>query len=210
MQPSTKPFSQSCENNKRVIFDRIKEHFKPGQRVLEIGSRTAQHVTFFAAELPLIRWLPSDIPDNMDTLRQCLDGYQQHNILPPISFDVTQDPWPVSTANPSDLSTGVDGVFTANTLHIMPFAAVECFFRGVGRVLRPRGTLCVYGPFKYNGQFTTSSNELFDTSLKSQYAESGIRDFERVNELAEAQQLELLHDYDMPANNQLLVWSMRR
>lgn len=204
-----KPFSQACENNKRFILDRIRDHFQPGNLVLEIGSRTAQHVTFFSQMMPHVRWFPSDIPENMPTLVECLAGHQCENIAPPMALDVTQHPWPLSAANSSESDAGVDGVFTANTLHIMPWSAVECFFAGVGRMLRPGGKLCVYGPFKYHGDFTTPSNAQFDASLRSQNAVSGLRDFEQINALAEAQNLALIADHTMPANNQLLVWKMR-
>lgn len=208
MQPLIKPFSQSCENNKQVIFERIKDQFQNGNVVLEIGSRTAQHVTYFASLMPTVRWLPSDIPENMATLKACLDGDEHENIAPPVTLDVTQDSWPVSAFDESVSDSGVDGVFTANTLHIMPWSAVESFFAGVGRALRPSGKLCVYGPFKYKGKFTTLSNEAFDASLKLQYSGSGVRDFETIDQLAKTKNLQLIHDHDMPANNQLLIWQM--
>ena len=197
-----KPFSQACENNKRFILNRIQDQFVPGSTVLEIGSRTTQHLKFFAKMMPLVRWLPSDIPENMATLVECLDGHQCENIAAPVPLDVTQTPWPLN-------SMSLDGVFSANTLHIMPWLAVECFFLGVGRVLQRGGKLCVYGPFKYGGEFTTPSNAQFDASLRSQNSESGLRDFESVTGLAEAQDFELLADHEMPANNQLLIWRAR-
>lgn len=203
MMPSDKPFSQACENNKRFILDRIFDQFPGECSVLEIGSRTAQHVTFFAYMMPQVRWLPSDIPENMVTLMGCLEGHTYANIAAPVALDVTQALWPPGTA-------GVDGIFTANTLHIMPWATVECFFQGVGRVLRPGGKLCVYGPFKYAGEFTTASNAQFDASLRSQDPASGLRDFERVVALAEAQSMQLVADHAMPANNQLLIWQVRK
>lgn len=203
MDAPDKPFSQACENNKRFILSRIIDQFPAGSSVLEIGSRTAQHVTFFAQMMPDVRWLPSDIPDSMDTLTACLDRHQCANIASPVALDVTQADWHLPGA-------GVDGVFTANTLHIMPWLAVECFFEGVGRVLRPNGKLCVYGPFKYAGEFTTRSNAQFDANLRSQHAESGVRDFERVAALAEAQKMRIIADHAMPANNQLLIWQMRK
>lgn len=209
MLQSAKPFSQACENNKRFILGRIRDQFQSGNLVLEVGSRTAQHVIFFAQMMPQVRWFPSDIPENIATLVECLDGHQCENIAPPVALDVTENPWPFCAANSSEPNAGVDGVFTANTLHIMPWSAVECFFDGVGRVLRPGGKLCVYGPFKYDGEFTTPSNAQFDASLRTQSAESGLRDFEHVNSLAEAQNMALIADHGMPANNQLLVWRMR-
>ncbi len=208
MQPPTKAFSQACENNKRFILERIENEFRAGNVVLEIGSRTAQHVIFFAQNMPLVHWIPTDIPENMGTLIECLDGHQCDNIAPPEPLNVTQRDWPVSAANPSRPEAGVDGVFTANTLHIMPLSAVECFFAGVGRMLRPGGKLCVYGPFKYGGEFTTPSNAQFDASLRSQNAGSGMRDFEYMTELASAQGMRLVADHAMPANNQLLIWRM--
>ena len=65
---------------------------------------------------------------------------------------------------------------------------------------------CVYGPFKYDGQYTSESNARFQEWLKAQDSVSGIRDFEKVNALAESAGMTLLADHPMPANNQLLVW----
>jgi hypothetical protein len=81
------------------------------------------------------------------------------------------------------------------------------FFAEIANHLNSRGKLCVYGPFKYAGEFTTPSNADFDIWLKQRDPLSGVRDFEWVNELALAAGLELLEDNSMPANNQLLVWS---
>ena len=208
MQQSAKPFSQACENNKRFILERIVDQFQPGNLVLEVGSGTAQHVIFFAEMMPQVRWLPSDMPKNIPTLLAGLADQAFPNVAAPLELDVTQKPWPLPVA---DLERGgVDGVFTANTLHIMPYEAVECFFSGVGALLRPGGKLCVYGPFKYEGEFTTSSNAGFDAHLKEFDPRMGLRDFEHVHALAKAQKLELLADHDMPANNQLIVWQMRK
>lgn len=97
-------------------------------------------------------------------------------------------------------------MFSANTLHIVHWQDVECFFRGGGALLAAGGTLCVYGPFRYGGEFTSASDAAFDTQLRARDPESGIRDFEAVAALAAAQQLELLEDCAMPANNRTLVW----
>ena len=211
MPQSTKPFSQACENNKRFIFDHIKHQFQPGNLVLEIGSGTAQHVLFFAEMMPLVRWQPSEMPQNIPTLVAGLADHQWPNIAAPLTLDVTQTQWLSPNAVPQDGQIeGVAGVFTANTLHIMPYEAVTRFFAGVGDVLRPGGTLCVYGPFKYGGEFTTPSNASFDTHLKGFDPRMGIRDFEHVQTLAETHRLDLLADHAMPANNQLLVWQMRQ
>lgn len=192
----SKPFSPACENNRQYILDRIRHEFTAGL-VLEIGTLTAQHVTCFAEAMPHVRWQPSDIPSAMATVQAGLADNTLPNILPPVPLDVTDDPWPVSQ---------VDGIFSANTLHIMPLDHVASFFRGAGRVLRKGGKLCVYGPFKYGGEFTTPSNARFDQWLKERDPDSGVRDIEQLLQWAQAAGLQLLADHSMPANNQLLVW----
>jgi hypothetical protein len=42
--------------------------------------------------------------------------------------------------------------------------------------------------------------------LKSRNPNSGVRDFEALNKLAEAQGMMLLSDIEMPINNRTLVW----
>lgn len=193
----SKPFSQACENNREPILAHLRTLFPPGAFVLEIGSLTAQHVVHFAAHMPAVHWQPSEIPENLPTLLAGLADCELTNVSAPLTLDVTQEPWPVGQ---------VDGVFSANTLHIMPLAAVEAFFRGVGRILRPGGRLCVYGPFRYQGDFTTPSNARFDLWLKERDPRSGIRDAEQIDTWAAEQGLTLQADHAMPANNQLRVW----
>ena len=68
--------------------------------------------------------------------------------------------------------------------------------------------LLLYGPFKYNGKFTTESNARFDDWLKQRDPASGVRDFEKVQDLAATPGLSLQEDNPMPANNQLLVFKL--
>lgn len=191
------PFSQACENNKQYILNKLLPLFPASSIVLEIGSLTAQHVTFFASAMPLTYWIPSDIPDNLPTLLAGLTASRAPNISAPLALDVAQQPWPIGP---------VDGIFSANTLHIMRYEYVQQFFRGAGNVVRQGGKLVVYGPFKYGGNFTTPSNASFDGWLKQRDPLSGVRDFEQVQIWAEEAGFELLADHAMPANNQLLVW----
>ena len=191
------PFSQACENNKQYILDKLLPLFSAGSIVLEIGTLTAQHIRFFAEALPLVYWIPSDLDENLPMVRAGLAACTLRNISAPLSLDVAEEPWPLQQ---------VDGIFTANTLHIMRYDYVAGFFRNAGRVLKAGGVLCVYGPFKYGGEFTTQSNASFDVWLKQRDVLSGVRDFEQVQAWATAAGLELLADHTMPANNQLLVW----
>lgn len=191
------PYSQSCENNKKPILAVLRRHLPHRKALLEIAGGTGQHAVFFADAFPALHWQSSDLADNVDSLNRRLLAAALPNLPPAIPLDVNQVEW---------LGTPVDAIFTANSLHIMSSASVERFFQGVGRTLLPDGLLLVYGPFKYQNEFTTDSNARFDLWLKDRNPQSGVRDFEWVNALARAQGLELLEDNALPANNQLLVW----
>lgn len=193
------PFSQSCENNKDYILAQLHRHFtKPFGRVLEIAGGTGQHAEYFAQRMPHLHWQSTDVPENVDTLNLRLEAAKLSNLPSARPFDVTQDKLSHSP---------LDYIFSANSLHIMSAEAVTHFFRHMRYLLANSGILCVYGPFKYKGEFTTPSNADFDLWLKGRNPESGLRDFEHVHSLAEEAGLCLLEDNPMPANNQLLVWA---
>ncbi|MBC7990285.1 MAG: DUF938 domain-containing protein [Luteimonas sp.] len=99
-----------------------------------------------------------------------------------------------------------DALFSANTLHIMGWDEVEAFFAGLGTVLAEEATVVVYGPFNYDGDYTSDSNREFDGWLKARDPRSGIRDFEAIDALAREIGLRLSADIAMPANNRCLVW----
>jgi hypothetical protein len=113
-------------------------------------------------------------------------------------LDVTMSTWPVRH---------VDGVFSANTLHIMSWAEVTAMFAGIGAALMPGGVLCVYGPFRYHGRHTAESNARFDAELRERDPNSGIRDIGEVQRLAATHGLSFAADHEMPANNRLLQFS---
>jgi hypothetical protein len=83
---------------------------------------------------------------------------------------------------------------------------VESLFAGVGALLPGGGVFCLYGPFNYDGRFTSDSNARFDGWLKERDPLSGVRDFEAIEQLAQRAEIALLADHTMPANNRLLVW----
>jgi cyclopropane fatty-acyl-phospholipid synthase-like methyltransferase len=189
--------SAACERNKGPILAILADALAHSHAVLEIGSGTGQHAVHFASHLPHLTWHPSDRADYLPGLQERISLEGSPNLRAAAELDVRRLPWNV---------TPVDAVFTANTLHIMGWDAVEDFFRGVGSALSAPGVLCVYGPFRYRGDYTSESNARFDEFLQARDPRSGIRDFEAVNRLAVAQNLRLLADHAMPANNQLLVW----
>jgi SAM-dependent methyltransferase len=194
------PFSQAAENNKDVIGQILFKAFSPCKTVLEIASGTGQHAVHISALMPNIIWQTSDLTENHDGMKKRLALEAGENIRMPLVLDVAQNDWPVGK---------VDGVFAANAVHIMSWMHVEALFAGLGKHLANDGILALYGPYKYNGAFTTESNARFDLWLKDRDTASGIRDFEAVDGLAQNIGLQLLADHKMPANNQLLVWKRK-
>ena len=192
-----KPFAESCEQNKHVILDVLKENFTDPGKVLEIASGTGQHAVFFAEQLPHLHWYTSDRVENLHGIQLWLDDAGLNNVHAPVELDVIQSKWPASKFN---------YVFTANSFHIMHWYMVEKSFQEISNVLNPGGRFAVYGPFNYNGNYTSDSNARFDDWLKARDPGSAIRHFEQCNELAEKNGMTLLADYEMPANNRTLVW----
>lgn len=205
------PYSQACENNKHPILEVLIRHFLPRSpvpglpepcraRVLEIGGGTGQHAAFFAAQMPWLFWQSSDIADNVGPLSRRLQQTGLANLPAPLTLDALDSRWNAPAA---------DYLFSANTLHIMPEEAVRGFFRRLPDVLKDDAVVCIYGPFRYAGQFTSASNASFDEWLRQRDPRSGIRDAEFVDEQAEQAGLALIEDNAMPANNQLRVWRRR-
>jgi hypothetical protein len=193
----TRPFSQSCDNNKEPILAVLRQELQGVARLLELGSGTGQHARYFAEQIPGLHWQTSDVAENLPAIESWREGYEGDNLPPPLALDVRSGDW------------GVDipaAVFTANSLHIMAWASVEALFRYLGKHAPRASRLCVYGPFNYNGKYTSESNARFDEWLAQRDPVSAIRDFEAVNALANQAAYRLHADHAMPANNRLLVW----
>lgn len=191
-----KPDAPSCAKNREPILGVLRDHFANCRAVLEIGSGTGQHAIFFAGQLPHLTWQTSDCPENLPGIAAWLADAALANTPAPLVFNVLEA-WP---------ERRVDAVFSANTLHIMPWPAVERLFERLPEILTERAKLAIYGPFNYGGRFTSPSNAAFDAWLKEKAAHQGIRDFEAVDALAGQAGLRLLEDRAMPSNNRCLVW----
>lgn len=192
-----KEYSEACDENKAPILAILRTEFAACHDILEIGSGTGQHAVYFARHLPHLEWQPSDVESSHASINAWREAAGLDNVRPPLGLDVTRADWPDTT---------YDGLFSANTAHIMNWPAVRAMFTGIGRILRPGGIFCLYGPFNYRGQFTSDSNARFDRWLKARDPESGVRDFEALDALAGDNGMHLKADYEMPVNNRLLVW----
>jgi SAM-dependent methyltransferase len=194
-----KQFSEACERNREPILQVLRRAFADRTSVLEIGSGTGQHAAYFAPALPHLAWQPSDVAENLPSIRVWREEAETPRLLEPIELDVDQ-PFPAVQA---------DAVFSANTCHIMSWPQVERFVAGVGKLLPEGGVFALYGPFHYGGKPTSPSNAEFDAWLRNRDPKSGVRDFEAIRDLAAKRGLALEGDNAMPANNRLLVFRRR-
>ncbi|MFZ2159701.1 MAG: DUF938 domain-containing protein [Bradyrhizobium sp.] len=174
--------------------------------VLEAGSGTGQHAVDFARHFPDIVWWPSDF--NEQHLKS-IAAWRAHaalaNIRPPLRIDLSDPDWSPELHDgrgPGKLLA----VFCANVIHIAPWRVAEGLFAGAARYLREDGRLFLYGPFKRGGKHTALSNAVFDTSLRENNAEWGVRDIGDLEKLAASVGLALIEIAEMPANNLVLVF----
>ncbi|WP_350562837.1 DUF938 domain-containing protein [Psychrobacter sp. CAL346-MNA-CIBAN-0220] len=196
------PFSQACENNKQAILEVLQKELKDSKQVLEIGSGTGQHSVYFAPSLTHLQWQTSDVIANHPAINAWHNAYPAPNLYAPLPFDLLRDSLPLNPVT----NTPYDAVFTANTLHIIAWSLVERLFQLVGHALPIDSKLIVYGPFNENGHYTSAGNQQFDAMLRQGNPNSGIRDKEDIVALAALRCLSLKTTYEMPANNQLLVF----
>lgn len=196
-------FSQACENNKAPILAVLAPILQQSRRLLEVGGGTGQHAVHFAQHLakntqgnePALIWQSSDQAAYLPDLAARISHANLPNLPNPIELDITCSAFTVEK---------VDAIFSANTLHIMSWQVVQRFFQRLDEFCQNKAQLCIYGPFNYQGQFTSASNANFDQHLKQRDPLMGIRDIEQVIALAQQVGFSLVQDHAMPANNRLL------
>ena len=191
-----KPHSPASERNREPILEVLREYFANRRQVLEVGSGSGQHAVHFAAALPQLIWQSSDRLENLPGIRAWLDEASLPNTPEPLELDVS-DRWP---------SRQFDAIFSANTLHIMAWLEVQHFFAHLPAVASANAVLVIYGPFNYDGRYSSDSNAAFDQWLKDRGAHMAIRDAADVDALAVTAGFSLIDDRAMPSNNRCRVW----
>jgi hypothetical protein len=189
-----KPFSQACENNKQPILDVLIRVLSDKKSLLEIGSGTGQHAMYFAPRLTHIEWHTSDMPDKHLGITSWVKEAAVNNLHQPLSFTIGTNIWPISN---------LDAVYTANTTHIMQPLEAQLMMRLVADNLSEGGVFCQYGPYNFQGQYTSESNKAFDQHIIEQGC-GGIRDIDELTLWAAP--MHLIETVTMPANNFLLIW----
>ncbi|WP_413294654.1 DUF938 domain-containing protein [Bdellovibrio sp. HCB185ZH] len=193
-----KPFSPAADRNKESILEVLKKVLRPEDQVLlEVGSGTGQHAIYFAPFFPKTTWQPTEVSENLPMLKEAIKEAGIRNIRTPYRLKIGEDDFPIRT---------YDAILTVNTFHIMHWKECKSFIKLISARLQEGGKVLIYGPFNYNGKFTTPSNEEFDKTLKEKDPLSGIRSFEDVLAAMFKNGFELVKDYEMPSNNRLLYF----
>ncbi|MFT3768778.1 MAG: DUF938 domain-containing protein [Minicystis sp.] len=193
-----KRYAPATLRNREPILEVLRPLLRPGARVLEIAAGSGEHAVFFAGHMPEVIWQPSDLdPEALASIEAHRAEAALPNLRAPIPIDASR----------GDLGDAAfDLIFSANMIHIAPWAACEGLIRGAGRALPPGGTLFLYGPFRIAGEPFAPSNAAFDESLRDRNPAWGVRDLDAVTALAEAAGFTRAAVVPMPANNHSLVF----
>ena len=183
--------------NQEVILDVLKEALPKSGAVLEVASGSGQHITYFAQQIPQLKWQPSDIEA---AARASIDAWRNEMgvteaVHTPIDLDARVDIW--SLGHIKDLNA----IISINMIHISAWEACLGLLKNASRVLPAGGVLYLYGPFKVGGLHIAPSNAEFDLSLQSQNPSWGVRNLDDVAEEALKQNFQLMKTIRMPANN---------
>jgi len=191
----------SADRNRGPILKVLERVLPKTGLVLEIASGTGQHVVHFAQALKGLSWQPTDIDAACRrSISAWLATAELANVRQPLDLDVRALPWRVPT---------LDAIVCLNLIHIAPWSVATALFAGAGLALRETGLLYLYGPYSVQGRHTAPSNAAFDSALRAQNSEWGLRDLEEVESLAKDQGFDLAETIEMPANNLSVLFQKR-
>jgi SAM-dependent methyltransferase len=170
--------------------------------VLEIASGTGEHSVHFGERFPNLEWQPSDIdPGAFQSIRAWRRTARLPNVREPIEIDASRPPWPIERA---------DAVVSINMVHISPWSAALGLLDGAAKVLQPAGPLILYGPWLKADVSTAPSNLAFDQQLRERDPEWGLRKVEDFEPEAVKRGFQLERITQMPANNLMLLFRLKR
>jgi SAM-dependent methyltransferase len=197
-RPDNRQFASATERNRDAILAVLERVLPETGRVIEIGAGSGQHAAYFAPRFPGLTWQPTEPdPDGRASIKAWVEAANVPNLRPPLDLDVTASVWPITEA---------DAVFSANMIHIAPWACCLGLMAGAGRILNEGGVLVLYGPFKRDGEHTAPSNADFDAGLKNRDPAWGVRDLGEVTRAAKEAGLALGETVAMPANNLIAIF----
>ena len=192
-----KRHAPATERNRDVIAETLAGLLPQDGLVLEVASGTGEHAVHFARQFPALTWQPSDPdPIALASINAWRADSNVPNVLPAILLDASAD-WSIAQA---------DAIVCINMTHISPWTATVGLLHNAARILPPNAPLFIYGPFRQRDAPLAESNASFDTSLRQQNPEWGLRYVEDVAAAAQNVGLQLDQSVKMPANNLSLIF----
>jgi SAM-dependent methyltransferase len=191
----------SADRNRGPILTVLERVLPKTGLVLEVASGTGQHVIHFAQALKGLSWQPTDMDAACRrSISAWLATAELANVRRPLDLDVRALPWRVPT---------LDAIVCLNLIHIAPWSVATALFAGAGLALCENGLLYLYGPYSVQGRHTAPSNAAFDSALRAENPEWGLRDLKEVESLAKDQGFDLAETIEMPANNFSVLFRKR-
>jgi SAM-dependent methyltransferase len=183
------------------ILQVLRRVLPPQGLVLEIASGSGEHAAYFAKRLPSLFWQPSDPdPGSLASIAAHRTAADAPNLLAPVFLDAMSEQWPVQHA---------DALVCINMIHISPWTATKGLMAGAKRILGAGSIIYFYGPYQIESHHTAQSNQDFDTRLRTQNAQWGVRDLGDVVDLATRNGFALTETVSMPANNLSIIFQRR-
>lgn len=191
-------YAPATLRNRDAILDVLRSTLPATGLVLELASGTGEHVVHFARELPQLEWQPSD-PSAV--ARRSIAAWVAREYLTsvrdPLEIDAAALTWPIDR---------VDCIVCINMVHISPWESTVGLMRGAARILASDAPLFLYGPYRRTGQPLEPSNEAFNCDLRTRDPRWGLRRLDEVVRAAADHGLRLDHVFEMPANNQSVIF----
>ena len=222
MAPQELPESAAAKRNLRPILEVLRAHLslealglpaglaRPehapsaddrGPLFIELGCGYGQHAVAYAGAFPHLVWQPTDV--DADKIAVTNARIASLEPAPARTTSVTPSAW--TWARPWRELGRRRSARSPSTSCTSPHSTPAALPRR-GRRAAPGAALFTYGPYKFDGAFTSPSNADFDRWLKEHDPSWGVREIEVLDMFASCGGFEREQVVDLPANNHLVVW----
>ena len=200
-EDSDKLYAPSASRNSEALCEVVSAIAPENGDALEIASGTGQHIIAFANSMPALTWQPSEVEQaRIRSIESYVSESGLTNISKPIRLNASQTGWG-EDIGPKDLIC--IGKFVSSDQ--LAKAKLQRFLKESAHALKPTGHLCVYGPFKRDGEFTSDGDVSFDADIRATDPEVGYKDDAWIKSVAEDAGLAFVNAHEMPANNLVLI-----
>jgi SAM-dependent methyltransferase len=134
-----KRFTPGLDHTLDALAAALNKLLRAPSTVLEIGAGTGQHAAAFAARMPSITWIPSEVdPGLVDSIAAWRADAALPNLRPPLLLDARSEAWDAPAPS---------AIVAIDFVTAVSWAATVGLVRGAARSLLPGGDLLVSGRF---------------------------------------------------------------